>query len=1013
VRLYRNLACLTALLFSIFCNFSEARPHFRLDEGKKKSSDNFSSQQVQKEFFSKAERNSTQLFSPNDTCPIIHFSRSLTPANANYRLAINDFIETSDGGFMMVGRKTNSDGNIDGLFMRVDREGSVVWQRSFDLTRNDQPYRIRIDHESNYIVAGFLQNGFLVTRIDTLGNVLWSKQYADDQLSFFDMIVSSDHGIVICGYRFSAGLQAAYLTKLDVAGNVSWSRTYDHTGQDYLSNLIETSDGYVVSAVSAMAGTDGVMMKVNKSNGDPVWVRKYDFDGRADVFQQVYNSSSNTLVNVISRGDATPLGNRQIIGKVDNSGNMSAASLLNTSHDISYADFRLTNDAGLIAIQTRGQGPEPFAYLYKLDANDNLQWGRKQAINVTRGIPLLAPAAGGDYAISAGLKTSQDGSSRLLKTNAEGRVPGCPDSVSAVRIEPSVVTQSAYTWADIGSGNLNAQSITLSLVSETIQSTRSCFPTCESIQATGSDSVCFSQDTIWYKVVKDATCNLPVSWSIDTSRASVLVSTDSTVAIHIKQPGNIQLIATAALPCKIITDTLRIYASDIGGNVNLGPDITVCSGNSNIHVLKAGSTFASYLWQDGSTDSVMNVSAAGTYFVTVTDFCGGTYSDTVIVTLSSETGVELGLDIIKCIADTITITAPDGFVRYSWTPAYKTGLTDSRELRVFTDIETVYELTAERASGCISTDVLRVSIYNQKTIDLGPDTTICINNIIPLNAGAGFITYEWNTGESTQTINADSAGVYLVKAIDQNGCISRDTITIQQLAGLSVSLGPDTTLCDGEIVLDAGDGFGSYLWSNGSTERKITVDQPGIYYVTVTGHAICGASDTIEVRQPITTPLNFLQDTAIFCRGRSIELRPNNEFSAYSWNTGATSSSITVTSPGVYHLQVIDAAGCSGHDTIRVSERNCAIALVFPNAFTPNNDFKNDLFLPQAPSSIQKYYLAVYNRWGQKVFESNDPRRGWDGGNHSSQSFIYYCTYKLEGDTEKENVVRGTVTLIR
>ena len=111
----------------------------------------------------------------------------------------------------------------------------------------------------------------------------------------------------------------------------------------------------------------------------------------------------------------------------------------------------------------------------------------------------------------------------------------------------------------------------------------------------------------------------------------------------------------------------------------------------------------------------------------------------------------------------------------------------------------------------------------------------------------------------------------------------------------------------------------------------------------------------------------------------------------------------------------MDAAGCQARDTIVVKEIDCQKGISFPNAFSPNSDGRNDTFKPEVNGNIEKFQFVIYNRYGEKVFESKNPRSGWDGKfrgrNQDNNVFVWYCMYKLNGEPEK--IEKGTVILAR
>ncbi len=93
-------------------------------------------------------------------------------------------------------------------------------------------------------------------------------------------------------------------------------------------------------------------------------------------------------------------------------------------------------------------------------------------------------------------------------------------------------------------------------------------------------------------------------------------------------------------------------------------------------------------------------------------------------------------------------------------------------------------------------------------------------------------------------------------------------------------------------------------------------------------------------------------------------------------------------------------------------------SLLVPNAFTPNGDGLNDLFKPIIRCPTVTYLLRIYNRWGQRVFETADAGAGWDGRfeGEAQPSDLYVWTVEIS-DVQEEGVVlqslRGDVTLLR
>src|SRR5262249_19391599 len=137
--------------------------------------------------------------------------------------------------------------------------------------------------------------------------------------------------------------------------------------------------------------------------------------------------------------------------------------------------------------------------------------------------------------------------------------------------------------------------------------------------------------------------------------------------------------------------------------------------------------------------------------------------------------------------------------------------------------------------------------YDSIPIHLGNDTGICIKTSLPLDAGPGFISYDWSTGETTQQIMVQTAGEYRVTAAYNPSCISRDTLKLE-IYDPKVNIGRDTSLCRNDTyTFQPNAVFNSYLWQDGSTGDSFTADQAGEYWLQVEDNHHCYVRDTAEI----------------------------------------------------------------------------------------------------------------------------------------------------------------------
>jgi len=539
---------------------------------------------------------------------------------------------------------------------------------------------------------------------------------------------------------------------------------------------------------------------------------------------------------------------------------------------------------------------------------------------------------------------------------------------------------------------------------------------CDTLKIHGEPFICGTVASTTFTSFKNAACGGIVQWNLDqTAFDSLRILSDTSVEVWFKNI-NWQGQLYASLPqsaCTVSgTDSLRVTILRSPEKINLGRDTVLCSQHNL--VLHAGNKFASYLWQDASTDSLLTVTAAGKYWVNATDACGNSFADTIVVS-AYNVSINIGPDRTKCNADTVLLNGPPGFSLYNWSDNLG-GTGNSQQYIVNPPADAIYYLRTEQSPGCYAYDTAQVKVNTSPPLRLGVDKSFCAGDSIILDAGAGFAQYLWSTSNTTQTITVYSAGLYNVKATAPNGCTSFDTLRIIRVWPKPVvSLNKDSALCTGvSRVLNAGS-FATYQWQDGSVMPTYTATKTGIYYVTVTDNNHCIGSDTVAITKLRAVPAGFLPADTTVCVYGSINVFPNSTYSKYAWNTGHTTQSVKIERPGTYWLRVTDQWGCSGIDSVTIKPKECLNGFYAPTAFTPNTDGRNDSFRPLVFGTVLEFRLKVYNRFGQLIFQSIDRLKGWDGTvkgmPQNVGSFVWVCTYRLQG--EASNTKSGVVMLLR
>jgi gliding motility-associated-like protein len=187
-------------------------------------------------------------------------------------------------------------------------------------------------------------------------------------------------------------------------------------------------------------------------------------------------------------------------------------------------------------------------------------------------------------------------------------------------------------------------------------------------------------------------------------------------------------------------------------------------------------------------------------------------------------------------------------------------------------------------------------------INIGNDTIICDSSLtLTLTAQPIYDSYLWNTGDTTQSITITTAGTYWVD-VGFGDCIITDTIYIESRATETFNFLDYWEVCPDELplLLTALDSMDTYLWSNGSDSAQIAITESGTYWIEAT--YTCGVwRDTFELVVLFPDLIDLGEDT-ILCNQPvfSEVLEAPSSYESYIWNTGDTTSSITVTSPGTY-----------------------------------------------------------------------------------------------------------------
>ena len=319
-------------------------------------------------------------------------------------------------------------------------------------------------------------------------------------------------------------------------------------------------------------------------------------------------------------------------------------------------------------------------------------------------------------------------------------------------------------------------------------------------------------------------------------------------------------------------------------------------------------------------------------------------------------------------------------------------------------------ITAGSANGCDS--IINTNLTITPSSSSIQNLTECIGFSITVNGNA-YTT----TGNYTDTITAGSS----------NGCDSIVTtnLTINQLP--NVGTDNTTSLCTADPntdlfpLLGGADtgGIWSPALSSGTGVFNPGIDPAGNYNYVI-NNAPCPADSSTVIVTINPSPIVGITTNDDNCASEegSITLTTltGTPPILFNWNTGQTDSILPNLAMGTYTVIVSDSTGCTSTyiTTINDLEINCDYHIYLPNVFSPNGDGENDILYVRG-KGIEMMTLTIYNRWGNKVFETNDMKTGWDGTYHGNDQgsavFVYFINATFINGQEIEE--KGNVSIVK
>ncbi len=456
-------------------------------------------------------------------------------------------------------------------------------------------------------------------------------------------------------------------------------------------------------------------------------------------------------------------------------------------------------------------------------------------------------------------------------------------------------------------------------------------------------------------------------------------------------------------------------------------------GTASINA-SGGTGNLTYTWSanasTGNSNSAINLTA-GTYNFTVTDAnnCKSTGNATVqsnvccsLQTSGSSTTTTCGQNNGSATVNIINA----GTLPYN----YSINGAAAQASNIFSALASgSYSIVTTDNSGCKDTVTVTIAgSANSLAVTVNATDANCFgfsDGSASANASGGNLTYSylWSTGDATSAIQNLPAGSYSITVTDVTNCTATTSAIVNQPQAVALNIGNDTVICNGNsVLLDAGSGFSSYSWNNSDTSQTISTQLQGFYQVTVTDNNGCSATDGLNINTSSGASVDLGNDITIYSgesAGIFATISGGNSGS-FIWSPidylSCSNCLNTVASPPattLYTLTYTDAIGCANQDSINITVLPVG-EVFFPTAFSPNGDGNNDIY-QAAGSGIKQFRMGIYNRWGEKVFESNNFFDGWDGYYQGTKQpmAVYVYTAKVTLLNNQTREYKGSITLLR
>ncbi|AHM60822.1 gliding motility-like protein [Flammeovirgaceae bacterium 311] len=545
----------------------------------------------------------------------------------------------------------------------------------------------------------------------------------------------------------------------------------------------------------------------------------------------------------------------------------------------------------------------------------------------------LSNVAAGNYTL-----TITDAASKKLVLHAKVQQPealvaqatatqtSCGNTNGSLSLQVSGGTAPySYAWSN-GAATKDINSLAAGTYSVTITDANNC-------STTGSYTIAGSS-TLKASLSGGSSCSSSLAITAEVSGGKAPYSYSwsngaTTASISPEEAGTYTLTVTDAGGC---TTTVSTTSSGTSMPVIITYEYSrpSCANGRDAWIdldVVGGSGSYTYSWSNGSTTEDLQNITSGSYTVTVTDALGCSDTKTISVPLTQPISV-VATEIIQadCMGNLggITVAASNGTAPYTYTWTHgATG--ESLE-----DLEPgYYTVTVTDDMGCTTSRTFQIKAPSMPQVQINGGSCGTSTLTAAASGGEGPYNYEWNTGATTGSINAEAGQYYTVTITDQNGCTASAEMQVDEIgSAITATTAVTQPGCFGstngsvDLTVDGGTGSYTYRWSNGATTEDLSNVGAGTYTVVITDESGCTKTATATIGNPaaITVVSELIHANCHGLGGISVEAQGGTAPYTYSWTHGPEGNSLDNLQAGQYTVVVTDARGCAIQKTFSIRE---------------------------------------------------------------------------------------------